>query len=91
MNKLAVVCINCNKTWEKDSLIAWGPDDYSGSLCSFCFLEVISPIIRRRQLREGDFECFGKTGGSCNQDDCKYRRWCLDIDKVGEAGNCKGA
>jgi len=85
MNKLAVVCVNCNKRWEKDSVIAWGPDDYSGSLCNFCFLEVISPIILRKQLREGNFECFGKKGNFCDQYSCKYRRWCLRTDKVREA------
>jgi hypothetical protein len=67
MNKLAVVCINCNKTWEKDSVIAWGPDDYTGSLCDSCFVKVISPLIHRKQLKEGNFECFGKTRDFCDQ------------------------
>jgi hypothetical protein len=84
MNKLAVMCINCSETWEKDSVIAWESDDYSGSLCNACFLKVISVVIRRRQLKQGN-DCFGKTGVSCDQYDCKYREWCLRINKLAEA------
>jgi hypothetical protein len=85
MNKLAVVCIRCSKKWEKDSVIAWEPDDYSGSLCSSCFVEVISPIIHRKQLREGNFDCFGKAGSYCDQFGCKYMEWCLRMGEIGDA------
>jgi hypothetical protein len=79
MNKLRVKCISCNKEWEKDSSISWGPDDISSSLCTSCFREVASPIIHKKQLEEGNFDCFAKAAGHCDQFGCKYRRWCLHM------------
>ena len=52
MNKLHVKCIQCGKEWTKDSVIRWGPNDISSSLCGSCFIEVISPIICRKQLNK---------------------------------------
>ena len=66
--------------WEKDSKISWGPDDISSSLCDPCFKEVISPIIHRRQMSEGNLACFGKEGIDCGEQTCKYRQWCLRIE-----------
>jgi hypothetical protein len=77
MYRLGVKCIKCNRTWDKECVIPWGPDDWSGSLCDPCFLEVISPTIHRRQLREGNVPCFGKGELDCEQVECRYRRWCV--------------
>ena len=77
MAKLRVKCLKCDLEWEKESTIAWGPNDFTSSLCDLCFREVISPIIHKKQLREGNFDCFGRANGHCDQLDCKYRQWCL--------------
>jgi hypothetical protein len=78
MNKLRVKCIKCGKEWDKDSVVSWGPDDVSSSLCDICFKESISPFIHKKQLTEGNFDCFGKANLYCDQCRCKYREWCLD-------------
>jgi hypothetical protein len=77
MNKLRVKCINCHKEWEKASSFIWGPDDISSSLCDACFREVASPIIHKKQIKEGNFDCFAKADAYCDQSGCKYRRWCF--------------
>ena len=79
---MTVRCLKCGKEWQKESVVAWGPDDVSSSLCCDCFIEVISPIIHKKQLREGNFDCFGKANGYCDQFQCKYRRWCLEMAVV---------
>jgi hypothetical protein len=81
MNKLRVKCIKCGMEWVKDAVFSWGPDDFTSSLCNACFKEVISPIIHRKQIREGNFDCFGKADTYCDQSVCKYRKWCLFIEE----------
>ncbi|MBW2109016.1 MAG: hypothetical protein JRI36_10175 [Deltaproteobacteria bacterium] len=85
MNKLLVKCIRCGKQWEKESAIAWGPDAFSSSLCSDCFVEVAKETIRRKQKNEGNFDCFGTADTYCDQIACKYRRWCLHLQQDEEA------
>ena len=77
VNKLRVKCIRCGAEWEKDSVIDWGPSDCTSSLCTACFVEVVSPLIHKKQRSEGNFDCFGKAGCFCDQHGCKYRQWCL--------------
>jgi hypothetical protein len=77
INKLRVKCIKCGMEWEKDSVILWGPNDFSSSLCNNCFKEVIAHTIHKKQLNEGNFDCFGKAKAYCDQFECKYRKWCL--------------
>jgi hypothetical protein len=84
MNKLRVKCIKCHKEWEKASSIIWGPDDISSSLCDACFREVASPIIHKKQLKEGNFDCFAKADAYCDQFGCKYRQWCLHMKAAGQ-------
>jgi len=81
MNRLRVKCVKCGTEWEKDSLISWGPEDISSSLCQSCFVEVISPIIHKKQLGEGNLACFGNGPGDCKEMECKYRQWCLRMKK----------
>lgn len=76
-NMLKVKCMKCGKEWQKESKISWGPDDFTSSLCDICFMKVISPIIHKRQLKEGNFNCFGSACGHCDQLECKYRDCCL--------------
>jgi hypothetical protein len=77
MTKLRVKCIKCGREWEKNSVIPWGPEHFTSSLCNSCFIETASPIIHRRQLNEGNFDCFAKAEAYCDQFGCKYRRWCV--------------
>jgi hypothetical protein len=83
MNRLRVKCMKCGKEWDKECVISWGPDDFTSSLCDVCFKESISPVIHKKQLGEGNFDCFGKARSYCDQCRCKYREWCL---QWGEAG-----
>ncbi len=82
MNTLRVQCIRCDKQWEKACQRYWGADDLTSSLCDACFRKVISPIIRKKQLKQGSFDCFGKAALDCDQSGCKYRRWCLQVDEA---------
>lgn len=84
--------MKCEKEWVKESSVSWGPDDFTSSLCHPCFKEAISPIIHKKQLREGNFDCFGKASDYCDQLQCKYRAWCLrweeaeeEVEKVARA------
>lgn len=66
-------CIKCGKTWG-----AGDPetDGYSHGLCMDCLKEALTPLYRRRQASEGNFDCFGKSDGFCDQGTCKYRQIC---------------
>lgn len=77
MNKLRIKCIKCGKEWEKDSVYPWKAEDFSSSLCVSCFREVATSKIHKRQVNEGNFDCFGKAEADCDQFGCKYRTWCL--------------
>jgi len=69
-------CIKCNKTWTIDDGEDFDPIP-SGSLCELCLRECLVPLYRKRQLREGSFDCFGKAEYYCDQDMCKYKRLCV--------------
>jgi len=84
MKKLRVKCLKCGKEWDKESSVSWKPEDFTSSLCNSCFREIISPIIHKKQLREGNFDCFGKAGDYCDQLECKYRAWCLRWEEAGK-------
>ena len=85
MKKLRVKCIKCGKEWQKESSFSWGHDVFTSSLCNPCFREVISPIIHKKQLREGNFDCFGKAQDYCDQFQCKYKEWCLRWEETEKA------
>ncbi len=87
ISKLRVKCIKCGKEWEKDSLISWGPEDYSSSLCCRCFILVAAPLIHKKQLLEGNFDCFGKADSYCDQNECKYIKWCLNMEESRQSQN----
>ena len=77
MKKMRVKCIQCKKEWQKETPVHWDVDQYSSSLCNTCFIEVASGVIKRKQRREGNFDCFATAETYCDQAGCKYRRWCL--------------
>ena len=35
-------------------------------------------LIRAIQIAEGNFDCFGKAEGDCDQEDCLFRVECLN-------------
>ncbi len=35
-------------------------------------------LIREIQRAEGNFDCYGRAGESCDQNDCCFRESCLD-------------
>ncbi|MFH1460918.1 MAG: hypothetical protein ABIF84_00630 [Patescibacteria group bacterium] len=82
MCDLKVKCVKCGKEWKKDGgeKISWGENDISGSLCDDCFVQKAVPLVRRKQIKEGNFDCFGKAENNyCDQAVCKYRRFCFKI------------
>ncbi len=68
-------CIKCESGWEVQN----GDEDQrvSGSLCLPCLRETLTPLFRRRQLREGHFDCFGTAASECDQAQCVYRKFCI--------------
>ncbi|MGA2404472.1 MAG: hypothetical protein ABSG91_22675 [Syntrophobacteraceae bacterium] len=67
-------CIRCHKTWGSGRPEL---DGYSHGLCAECLKEALAPLYRKRQAQEGNFDCFGKASGYCDQPACKYRQICL--------------
>ncbi len=37
----------------------------------------VTELVRSVQRREGNPDCYGKAGDSCDQGDCVWRLWCL--------------
>lgn len=85
MSELRVKCIRCQKEWSKPSPITQSEHNITSSLCTACFREVAAQTIHRKQLREGNFDCFAKADAYCDQNACKYRLWCLRHDQPAEA------
>ncbi|HOI94875.1 MAG TPA: hypothetical protein PK250_09235 [Syntrophobacter fumaroxidans] len=67
-------CIRCNLTWGEGEPER---DGYSHGLCGTCLKDALTPIYRKRQAQEGNFDCFGKAADFCDQFACKYRELCL--------------
>jgi len=78
--RLNVKCMKCGKEWTKECTFKWSDKDYSSSFCRNCFREVIGPLIRKKQRKEGFTPCFGKIEYSvkCEETKCKYRDFCLE-------------
>ncbi len=71
-------CIKCRVTWGDGEPER---DGYSHGLCLDCLKEALIPLYRKRQLAEGNFDCFGKAVDYCDQYCCKYREMCLIRNK----------
>jgi len=74
---IKVKCIKCGSEWDKESTIPYDQNEYTGGLCHVCFRDTLAPLIHKRQLREGSFDCFGKASSFCDQHECKYYAWCV--------------
>jgi len=77
MNEIKVKCLKCGKEWTKECSHPWEHKDTTSSLCDSCYRKVASPLIHKRQLREGNFDCFAKATDYCDQFLCKYRKFCF--------------
>ena len=69
------VCLICGKEYFEKEPVE-NPSVTHG-LCGFCLKTCLIPIYRRRQLSEGNFDCFGKATHYCDQLTCSYRTMCL--------------
>lgn len=67
-------CINCKVYWTDEK---GETDDVSHGLCVKCAKNKLIPYFRKKQLEEGNFDCFAKSKGYCDQQDCFYRKLCL--------------
>lgn len=67
-------CINCKNFWVTNNE---STKDISHGLCKNCARERLAPIYRNKQLLEGNFDCFGRANGYCDQMFCKYKELCL--------------
>ena len=67
-------CIRCYDTWGNGSPEL---DGYSHGLCTRCLKEALTPLYRKRQAQEGNFDCFARASGYCDQPACKYRHICM--------------
>lgn len=83
---ILIKCISCNLVWDKDTGTIREDVDYdqhiSHGLCSKCLRERCLELFRSRQRKEGNFDCFGRSNGYCDQVNCKYRNVCLGISKL---------
>lgn len=80
-------CIRCEKRWITDNQ---STEFISHGFCFKCFKKTMSENIRSRQLQEGNFDCFGRSNGHCDQKDCKYYQLCV-YNKVGNIDYSKEA
>ncbi len=67
-------CIHCLKIWGEGTPEI---DGYSHGLCSDCLKIALTPLYRKQQKQEGNFDCFAKASDFCDQYGCKYRTICL--------------
>lgn len=67
-------CINCEKQWGNNNNHI---DEISHGLCKKCAKEKMIPYYRKQQIKEGNFDCFAKSDGYCDQSNCCYRYLCL--------------
>lgn len=72
-------CINCLVKWITNNIETY---DISHGLCKRCARLKLTPIYRKKQLLEGNFDCFAKSANFCDQLNCKYKDLCLIGDSI---------
>jgi len=70
-------CISCGAEWSDSKIDGVSDGEFSHGFCKECVREKLAPYVRRRQLSEGFFDCFGRAEKYCDQLNCKYRDICL--------------
>jgi hypothetical protein len=76
-------CFNCRRVWGEGNPEVEG---YSHGLCVRCTKEALARTYRKQQLAEGNFDCFAKSSGFCDQIFCRYREICLKPEPPMELG-----
>lgn len=84
--RMTFKCVQCGTTWTKGE----ESTSYSHGFCRDCARVLLTPTIRKKQLREGNFDCFGKAGWYCDQVTCKYRSVCLKKPVNAQSTKCTG-
>ena len=74
---MKVACISCPKTWDDGKEDKHPDGRLSHGLCKDCARILLIPTIRKKQLREDKWPCFGTAEWYCDRADCKYRLVCL--------------
>ena len=74
---MTVQCVKCKKTWDDGKEDKHPDGRLSHGLCKDCARELLIPTVRKKQLREGNFDCFGKAIHTCSQTGCKYIMVCV--------------
>lgn len=67
-------CINCECIWITDSQ---NDSEISHGLCKMCARKQLTPLLRKKQLLNGFFDCFARSKDYCDQWHCEYRYLCL--------------
>jgi len=68
------ICVKCGIDWNDGDEI----DGPSHGLCKDCIIDTLTPKYRQKQLKEGYFDCFGKSCGYCQNIDCLYYSLCVE-------------
>ena len=80
--KMTVKCLKCSKTWVKGCAFPWSHTDVTASLCPKCFKPLMIEVIKRKQRKEGNFDCISSWNGWCDQLRCKYRDLCQTLAAI---------
>lgn len=73
-------CIGCQTKWATNGDDINEQIEISHGLCQKCFSKQMIKIYRKKQLDEGNFDCYGKFITYCDQLDCKYRQYCYSVN-----------
>lgn len=68
-------CLKCKTTWGTGNPKEEG---YSDGFCKPCARKQLLHLLRKKQREQGNFDCFGKSKGFCDQINCTYRIFCVD-------------
>ena len=78
-NKIAINCSRCHTSKTMQSNFSLSDLDALCELCPSCFGDRLLSIIQDYQKAEGNFDCFGKSKGFCDQYNCKFRLICFKV------------
>jgi hypothetical protein len=67
-------CIRCHTTWGDEESV---DGLRSHGLCRECLVEALIDLYRRRQRREGNPDCCGRSLGHCERVWCSFHAICV--------------
>lgn len=71
-------CVDCKRKWYTEETDDINTKELSHGICHDCAIVLLSPRIHKKQIAEGNFDCFGKAIENCDQKNCKYLEVCID-------------